>query len=42
MMWMKQRYMQASIQKIKYTNIGLPIHIIFDDFYDTQFGAFYL
>ena len=32
--------MQASIQKIKYTNIGLPIYIIFGDFYEKQFGDF--
>jgi hypothetical protein len=29
-----KRHMQASIQRLKYTNIGLPIHIIFDDIYD--------
>jgi hypothetical protein len=33
--------MQASIQNIKYTNIGLTMYTIFDDFYDKQFGAFY-
>jgi hypothetical protein len=25
-----------------HTNIGLTIYIIFDDFYDKLFGAFYL
>jgi hypothetical protein len=27
---------------LRNTNIGLTIYIIFDDFYDKQFGVFYL
>jgi hypothetical protein len=41
--WEKESsIVQASIKKIKNTNIGLPIHIIFDDFYDKQSGALYI